>query len=309
MTSLYNIVTILGPTASGKTRFAAELCCKINGEIISADSRQVYKGMDIGTGKDIKDYEVASIKVPYHIIDIVETGYQYNVFEFQRDFLKAFNKIKLNSNFPVLCGGTGLYIDAALKGYKLIDVPINTALREKLENKTLDELNQILKKYKKLHNVSDSDTVKRAVRAIEIEEYYLSNTNINKEYPELKSLVIGIDCERELRRTRITERLNKRLNDGLIEEVQQLLNRGITADQLIYYGLEYKYITEYLTGKYNFKEFFSKLEIAIHQFAKRQMTYFRSMEKKGTKINWINCEIPNEEKIEMVLNKLKITNQ
>lgn len=305
MTSLYNIVTILGPTATGKTRFAAELCCKINGEIISADSRQVYKGMDIGTGKDIKDYEVASFKVPYHIIDIVEAGYQYNVFEFQRDFLKAFFKINSASNFPVLCGGTGLYIDAALKGYKLIDVPINTALREKLENKTLDELNQILKKYKKLHNVSDSDTVKRAVRAIEIEEYYLSNTNINKEYPELKSLVIGIDCERELRRTRITERLNKRLNDGLIEEVQQLLNRGITADQLIYYGLEYKYITEYLNGKYSLKEFFSKLEIAIHQFAKRQMTYFRGMEKRGTKINWINCELPNDEKIEIVLKKLK----
>ncbi len=303
MTSKYNIVTILGPTASGKTRFAVELSRRIKGEIISADSRQVYRGMDIGTGKDIKDYEIEKVIIPSHLIDIVDAGYQYNVFEFQRDFLKALETIKSNKGFPVLCGGTGLYIDAALKGYKLIDVPVNLDLRKELENKNLMELSDVLKKYKRLHNRSDGDTVKRAIRAIEIEEYYLNNNIVEKEYPKLNSLIIGIDCERELRRKRITNRLNIRLKEGLIEEVQTLLSQGLRAEQLVYYGLEYKYITEYLTGKYSFKEFFSKLEIAIHQFAKRQMTYFRSMEKKGTTINWINSEVPNDEKIQFVIEK------
>ncbi len=303
MTSKYNIVTILGPTASGKTRFAVELSRRIKGEIISADSRQVYRGMDIGTGKDIKDYEIEKVIIPSHLIDIVDAGYQYNVFEFQRDFLKSLETIKSNKGFPVLCGGTGLYIDAALKGYKLIDVPVNLDLRKELENKNLMELSDVLKKYKRLHNRSDGDTVKRAIRAIEIEEYYLNNNIVEKEYPKLNSLIIGIDCERELRRKRITNRLNIRLKEGLIEEVQTLLSQGLRAEQLVYYGLEYKYITEYLTGKYSFKEFFSKLEIAIHQFAKRQMTYFRSMEKKGTTINWINSEVPNDEKIQFVIEK------
>ena len=303
MTSNYNIVTILGPTASGKTRFAVELSRRIKGEIISADSRQVYRGMDIGTGKDIKDYEIEKVIIPSHLIDIVDAGYQYNVFEFQRDFLKSLETIKSNKGFPVLCGGTGLYIDAALKGYKLIDVPVNLDLRKELENKNLMELSDVLKKYKRLHNRSDGDTVKRAIRAIEIEEYYLNNNIVEKEYPKLNSLIIGIDCERELRRKRITNRLNIRLKEGLIEEVQTLLSQGLRAEQLVYYGLEYKYITEYLTGKYSFKEFFSKLEIAIHQFAKRQMTYFRSMEKKGTTINWINSEVPNDEKIQFVIEK------
>jgi tRNA dimethylallyltransferase len=304
MTTKYNIVTILGPTASGKTRFAVELCRRIKGEIISADSRQVYRGMDIGTGKDIKDYEIENGIIPSHLIDIVDAGYKYNVFEFQRDFLNAFDKIKSNTGFPVLCGGTGLYIDAALKGYKLIDVPVNLVLRKELENKSLIELSEILEKYKRLHNRSDGDTVKRAIRAIEIELYYSNNEIIEKEYPKLNSLIIGIDCERELRRKRITDRLNIRLKEGLIEEVQTLLSQGLTAEQLVYYGLEYKFITEYLTGKYTYNEFFSKLEIAIHQFAKRQMTYFRSMEKKGTVINWISSELPNEEKINFALDKL-----
>lgn len=304
MTSEYNIVTILGPTATGKTLFAAELCFKINGEIISADSRQVYRGMDIGTGKDIGDYNVDNVIIPNHIINIVDAGYKYNVFEFQRDFLIALEKIKSNNNFPVLCGGTGLYIDAALKGYKLIDVPINNDLRRKLENKTLPELAIILNSYKVPHNKSDGDTIKRAIRAIEIGEYYYNNKVKNKDYPKIKSLIIGVECDRELRRKRITDRLNKRLNEGLIGEVQTLLNNGLTHEQLEYYGLEYKFITEYLTGKYSYKEFFEKLEIAIHQFAKRQMTYFRSMEKKGTIINWINCELTNEEKTEFVLKKL-----
>ena len=304
MTSEYNILTILGPTATGKTRFAAELSVKINGEIISADSRQVYRGMDIGTGKDIKDYTVNNVIIPFYNIDIVDAGYQYNVFEFQNDFIKAFDKINKNKMFPVLCGGTGLYIDAALKGYTLINVPVNFNLRKHLENKTLEELTTILNNYKEPHNVSDNDTVKRAVRAIEIQDYYQKNKTINKNYPKLKSLVIGINCERDLRRKRITERLNNRLKEGLIDEVKKLLEKGLSSDQLVYYGLEYKFITEYLMGKYSFKDFFSKLEIAIHQFAKRQMTYFRSMEKKGTIINWIDCQIPNEEKIEFALKLL-----
>ncbi|PIP53675.1 MAG: tRNA (adenosine(37)-N6)-dimethylallyltransferase MiaA [Bacteroidetes bacterium CG23_combo_of_CG06-09_8_20_14_all_32_9] len=308
MNTIYNILTILGPTATGKTRLAAQLCYKINGEIISADSRQVYKEMDIGTGKDISDYVVNKINIPYHLIDIADVGYQYNVFEFQRDFLKAFKLINQSNKFPVLCGGTGLYIDAVLKGYRLIDVPINPEFRKNLENKSLAELTLILKNYKSLHNKTDVDTVKRAVRAIEIEEYYKHSQLINKNYPKLNSLIIGISCERELRRQRITERLNKRISEGLIKEVENLLNKGLTPEQLIYYGLEYKFITEYLTGKYSFDDFFAKLETAIYRFAKRQMTYFRGMERKGTIINWIDCTLPDDEKIEIVLDKFRTPN-
>ncbi len=304
MNNKYNIITILGPTATGKTKFATHLCNAINGEIISADSRQVYRNMNIGTGKDIEDYIVHNVTIPYHLIDIVDAGYQYNVFEFQRDFLIAYNKINNNNKMPVLCGGTGLYIDAALKGYKLIDVPVNLELRKKLENLSLQELSAILKTYKKLHNKTDVDTIKRAVRAIEIEEHYKYNNVQEKEYPKLKSLIIGLNCDRELRRKRITDRLNNRISEGLIDEVKNLLNSGLNAEQLIYYGLEYKFITEYITGKYSFEEFFTKLEIAIHQFAKRQMTYFRGMERKGAKIYWIDSEIPNEEKIKIVLKLL-----
>ncbi len=305
MNTKYNIITILGPTATGKTKFATQLCSKINGEIISADSRQVYRNMNIGTGKDLEDYIVNNVPIPYHLIDIVDAGYKYNVFEYQRDFLLAYNNIKNKNKFPVLCGGTGLYIDAVLKGYKLIDVPVNFELRSSLENKSLEELTKILTTYKRLHNKTDVDTIKRAVRAIEIEDFYAHNNVHEKEYPKLTSLNIGINCDREIRRQRITERLKKRISEGLIDEVKNLLSKGLTPEQLIYYGLEYKHITEYLIGKYTFDEFFTKLEIAIHQFAKRQMTYFRGMERKGTKINWLDSEIPNEEKINIVLKLLQ----
>lgn len=304
MNNKYNIITILGPTATGKTKFAAHLCKAINGEIISADSRQVYRNMNIGTGKDIEDYIVDKVNIPFHLIDIADAGYQYNVFEFQRDFLKAYSNIKNKNKIPVLCGGSGLYLDAVLKGYKLIDVPVNFELRSSLENKSLEELCEILETFKTLHNKTDIDTIKRAVRAIEIEEFYIHNNVYEKEYPQINNIIIGLNCDRELRRKRITERLKKRIAEGLVDEVKSLLNSGLMPEQLIYYGLEYKYITEYLTGKYSFEEFFTKLEIAIHQFAKRQMTYFRGMERKGTKINWINSEIPNEEKIKVVLKLL-----
>lgn len=301
MFNTYNIITILGPTATGKTKFAAELSNIINGEIISADSRQVYRNMNIGTGKDFEDYFVKNVKIPYYLIDIVDAGYQYNVFEFQRDFLLCYEDITKKNKLPVLCGGTGLYIDAVLKGYKLIDVPINFELRKKLENKSLKELSETLTTYKTLHNKTDIDTIKRAIRAIEIEDFYLKNNVQEKTYPKINSLNIGLNCEKELRRKRITERLKKRISEGLIDEVKSLMGNGLLPEQLIYYGLEYKFITEYLMGKYSFEDFFSKLEIAIHQFAKRQMTYFRGMERKGTKINWIDSEISNQEKVEITL--------
>lgn len=297
----YNLITILGPTATGKTKFAVQLCSKINGEIISADSRQVYKNMDIGTGKDLNDYCYNNLIIPYHLINIKEAGEQYNVYEFQKDFFKSFQKITNNNKLPVLCGGTGMYIDSVLKAYKLIEVPVNNTLRQNLCNKTLHELTEILKKYKKLHNKTDVDTIKRAIRAIEIEEYYSNNNVHENTFPVINSFNIGINCERELRRKRITERLKTRIAEGLIDEVKKLLDIGIAPNNLIYYGLEYKYVTEYLIGKYDFSTFFTKLETAIHQFAKRQMTYFRGMERKGTKIFWLDSEMPNDEKIKRVL--------
>lgn len=291
----YNLLIILGPTASGKTRFAASLARQIEGEIISADSRQVYKRMNLGTGKDYDDYTVEGVQVPYHLIDLFEPGYKYNVFEYQKDFLKVFKLILQNGKFPVLCGGTGMYIEAVTKGYKLISVPVNPELREKLKDKSLPELEEILSCYKKLHNKTDSDTVKRAIRAIEIEEYYKDNPANSPEMPVIKPLFIGIDIDREIRRVRITERLQKRLKSGMIEEVENLLKSGIAADDLIYYGLEYKYITLYLSGKIDYKQMYEQLNIAIHQFAKRQMTWFRKMEREGTLIHWINGGLTPEQ--------------
>lgn len=300
----FNLVTILGPTATGKTRLAAGLCSRIKGEIISADSRQVYCNMNLGTGKDYEDYFVEGKQITYHLVDIREPGYKYNVFEFQKDFLTAFDKIRNNNHFPVLCGGTGMYIDAALKGYLLVEVPPDPGLQKLLTGKSLPELTDILKTYKTLHNKTDVDNVKRAIRAIEIEEYYKNNPVKKRSYPDLNSLVIGIYCDREIRRKRISERLKKRIDSGLIDEVETLLKNGLLPAQLIYYGLEYKFVTEYLTGKYDFNEFSEKLEIAIHQFAKRQMTYFRGMERKGTKIHWIDCNTPNKDKIEEIIQLL-----
>ena len=301
----YNLVTILGPTATGKTQLATALAARIDGEIISADSRQIYRGMDIGTGKDLGEYVVDGKPIPYHLIDIVDAGYKYNVFEYQRDFLKAFESVNQRGHLPILCGGTGLYIEAVLNGYKLLAVPDNQILREQLATKTLDELTSILSGYKTLHNQTDVDTVKRAIRAIEIEEYYQTHEEETVEYPELNSLIIGVGIDREVRREKITKRLKARLNEGMIDEVKMLLDSGVQPDDLIYYGLEYKFVTNYLLGKLTFDELFTQLEIAIHQFAKRQMTWFRGMERRGFTIYWLDALKSMDEKLEDIESLLK----
>ncbi|MBO5974996.1 MAG: tRNA (adenosine(37)-N6)-dimethylallyltransferase MiaA [Paludibacteraceae bacterium] len=300
----YNLITILGTTATGKTTLACSLANKIGSEIISADSRQVYRGMTIGTGKDLDDYVINGKQIPYHLIDIADAGYKYNVFEFQRDFLNAFHSISEKNKIPILCGGTGLYIESVLKGYRMLEVPVNQTLREELENKTLEDLVQILSTYKTLHNKTDVDTKKRAIRAIEIADYYSSHTEKETDYPEINSLIIGIDISREERRKKITERLKKRFDEGMIEEVKSLINNGVSPDDLIYYGLEYKFITNYILGKLTYSELFSQLEIAIHQFAKRQMTWFRGMERRGFSIKWIDVNAHIEEKLEIIQTEL-----
>lgn len=297
---MYELITLLGPTASGKTPFAARLAYELDTEIISADSRQVYRGMTIGTGKDLDDYIVEGKSIPYHLIDICEPGEKYNLFEYQHDFHKVYSILRKKGKRPILCGGTGLYIESVLKGYKLLDVPANPELRSRLEGKTLEELETILRSYKQLHNQTEIDSAQRAIRAIEIEEYYLNQEPEKRDFAPINSLIIGVDIEREARRQKITRRLKSRIEEGMIEEVQALLDRGITPEDLIYYGLEYKYITLYLTGQLSYPEFFNQLEIAIHQFAKRQMTWFRGMEKRGLTIHWIKAETPMEEKVEIV---------
>ncbi len=301
----YNLVTILGPTATGKTQLATALAARIDGEIISADSRQIYRGMDIGTGKDLAEYVVDGKPIPCHLIDIVDAGYKYNVFEYQRDFLKAFESVNQRGHLPILCGGTGLYIEAVLNGYKLLAVPDNQLLREQLATKTLDELTSILSGYKTLHNQTDVDTVKRAIRAIEIEEYYQTHEEETVEYPDLKPLIIGVGIDREVRREKITKRLKARLNEGMIDEVKKLLDSGIPPDDLIYYGLEYKFVTNYLLGKLTYDELFTQLEIAIHQFAKRQMTWFRGMERRGFTIYWLDALKSMDEKLDEIESLLK----
>lgn len=305
MTSL---ISVIGPTASGKTRFATLLAKELNGEIISADSRQVYRHMDIGTGKDLADYQVDGIRVPYHLIDIHPAGYKYNVFEYQHDFHIVYEDIVNRGKQPVLCGGTGLYVEAVLKGYKLMEVPENPELRKSLEDKKLAELTKILADYKKLHNKTDVDTVKRAIRAIEIEEYYNRLPVNESQFPAIDGLLIGIDINREKRREKISKRLFQRLQNGMIEEVDSLLKSGIAAEDLIYYGLEYKFITLYLTGKLTYEQMTSQLEIAIHQFAKRQMTWFRGMEKRGFKIHWLDADLPDQEKIAIVKEQIEQRN-
>ncbi|MGQ9620592.1 MAG: tRNA (adenosine(37)-N6)-dimethylallyltransferase MiaA [Bacteroidales bacterium] len=300
----YDLVIITGPTASGKTSLAAALACTINGEIISADSRQVYRRMNLGTGKDYSDYIVNGRQIPVHLIDIAEPGYKYNVFEYQRDFLRVYNDIKVRGRFPVMCGGSGMYIDSIVSGYKLAEVPHDHELRKELEGKTLEELTEILKQYKKLHNITDVDSVKRAVRAIEIEKYYEAHREIIRDFPALKCLVTGILFDRETQRQRISERLSRRMEKGMLQEVENLLEEGIDSETLMYYGLEYKYITLYLKGKLNFEEMYRKLEIAIHQFAKRQMTWFRGMERKGVKIHWIDGFLPLQTRIEKIIKLL-----
>ena len=294
------MLAVVGPTACGKTALAVELALALGGEVISADSRQVYRGMDIGTGKDLAEYKRGDVSVPVHLVDIVDAGEKYNLFEFQRDFLKAYDEVKSRGSLPVMCGGSGMYVESVLRGYRLIPVPENPGLRERLENKSLEELTTILAGYKTLHNNTDTDTKKRAIRAIEIEEYYASCPVEERSFPEIRTLTVGVDVDREVRRERITARLLQRLGDGLVEEVERLLASGITADQLIYYGLEYKFVTMYVTGAIDYNDMVRGLETAIHQFAKRQMTWFRGMEKRGTKIHWIDAAMPRAEQVELI---------
>jgi tRNA dimethylallyltransferase len=304
----YDLILVTGPTASGKTSLAVALANRLKGEVISADSRQVYRGMDIGTGKDYDDYIIDGERIPCHLIDIAEPGYKYNVFEYQRDFFKVYKSLKERKVFPVVCGGSGMYADSIIKGYKMIEVPPDSGLRTRLEKKSLEELTGILSSMKNLHNVTDVDTKKRAIRAIEIEHYSRNKKANRSQMPELNSLVIGVSLDRDVRRRRITERLRKRLESGMIEEVEGLLKKGIDPDMLVYYGLEYKYITLYLQGQLSYEKMANDLEVAIHQFAKRQMTWFRGMEKKGTRIHWIDGELLMDEKINKVFDLMKVEN-
>lgn len=297
----YDMITILGPTASGKTTLAAHLAASLQGEIISADSRQVYRRMDLGTGKDLDDYRIDGMQVPYHLIDICEPGTQYNVYEYQKDFKKVWRELQERQVLPVLCGGTGLYLESVLRGYRMDTVPENTLLRESLAGKSLEELTALLSTYKTLHNKTDVDSVKRAIRAIEIADYYRTHPVDQTEMPPLNSLVIGIDIPRELRRSRISARLKQRLDEGMIDEVRSLLAEGIPADNLIYYGLEYKFLTLHVLGQLSYEEMYHQLEIAIHQFAKRQMTWFRGMERRGVCIHWIDGTQPLEEKVRQIV--------
>lgn len=307
------MITILGPTASGKTPLAARLAAEIGGEIISADSRQVYRRMDIGTGKDLADYTVETlqgdrhaVRIPYHLIDIREPGTKYNLFEYQQDFFDAYEDIRSRGAIPILCGGTGLYIEAVLKGYKLSPVPQNQELRDRLEGKSLAELTQMLTELKarnhsNMHNTTDVDSCQRAIRAIEIETYNLEHPMPKRELPSVDSIIIGVNIDRELRREKITRRLKARLEEGMVEEVRALLDEGIPSEDLTYYGLEYKFVTEYLTGKLSYDEMFKRLEIAIHQFAKRQMTWFRGMERRGFTIHWIDATLPMDDKVRQIM--------
>lgn len=299
---MQQLITILGPTASGKTQLAAALAQRVGGEIISADSRQVYRRMDIGTGKDLDDYQ----GVPYHLIDICEPGTKYNLFQYQQDFFDAYEDIRRRGAQPILCGGTGLYIEAVLKGYRLSPVPQNQPLRDQLEGRTLDELTLMLKELKQrsgsaMHNTTDVDTAQRAIRAIEIETYNLEHPMPQRELPAVPSVIFGVNIDRELRRQKITQRLKQRLDHGMPEEIRGLLDSGVAPADLIYYGLEYKYVTEYVVGQSTYDEMFSQLEIAIHQFAKRQMTWFRGMERRGFTIHWIDATLPMDEKVTRIV--------
>lgn len=299
------MITILGPTASGKTAVAAALALRTGGEIISADSRQVYRRMDIGTGKDLADYVVDGQPIPYHLIDIAEPGTKYNLFQYQQDFHVAYDDIRSRGKLPILCGGTGLYIEAVLGGYQLSPVPQNQPLRDALAGKSLAELTEMLVELKRrsgsnMHNQTDVDTAQRAIRAIEIETYNLENPTPERQLPPVDSLIVGINIDRDLRREKITRRLKARLDEGMADEISSLIGEGIDPEDLIYYGLEYKFITEYVVGRLSFDEMFRQLEIAIHQFAKRQMTWFRGMERRGFTIHWIDAKLPMEEKVDEI---------
>lgn len=300
----YDMLVVTGPTASGKTALAAALAGRLGGEVISADSRQVYRGMDLGTGKDYDDYIVNGHTVPCHLTDIAEPGYKYSVYEYQRDFLGVYKYLKDNNIFPVVCGGSGMYIDSVVSGYRMLKVPADNALRAELEQKDPEELTAILASFKKLHNRSDLDTKMRMIRAIEIETYHSMAEGSLPQFPELNPLVAGILYDRDTRRKRITLRLKERLGSGMVDEVRGLLERGIPAETLVYYGLEYKYITLHLTGRLTYKEMAGELETAIHRYSKRQMTWFRGMERRGITIHWIDGTLPLETKIDLVLELL-----
>ncbi len=297
----YDLLAITGPTASGKTSLAAALAFRLDGEIISADSRQLYRQMNLGTGKDYDDYIVGGKQIPYHLIDVADPGYKYSVFEYQRDFIKVLEEIRSREKFPVVCGGSGLYIDSIVSGYRMAEVPPDPAFRASLENKSIEELTEILSSYRKLHNKTDIDTKKRAVRAIEIERYNRQVNEKHRHFPEINPVVVGVLFTREERRRRISERLRSRLDEGMVDEVRQLIDKGISPETLIYYGLEYKYISLYVTGKISYDEMYESLETAIHQFAKRQMTWFRGMERKGVTIHWLDGELPRDEKVEKIM--------
>jgi len=300
----YDLLVVTGPTASGKTALAAVVAERLGGEIISADSRQVYRGMNLGTGKDYNDYIVGGEHIPCHLIDIADPGYKYNVFEYQRDFKRIYNDLREKKVFPVVCGGSGMYVDSIISGYKMYEVPADYGLRAALEKKSMEELREILLTYKSLHNKTDIDTKKRAIRAIEIEHFQSTRNDRQTQFPRLKSLITGLAFDREKRRRRITDRLRQRLEEGMVEEVRMLLDKGLEPATLIYYGLEYKYITMFITGIITYDKMFRDLETAIHQFAKRQMTWFRGMERKGITIHWIDGELPVEEKTGQILKLL-----
>lgn len=286
-------VFITGPTASGKTRRAVDVARALGGEIVSADSRQVYRGMDLGTGKDLEEYA----EVPYHMIDVVPAGYKYTLFEYLRDAGAAIDDIRRRGRVPVVCGGTGLYVESLLKGLRLPEVPENPELRRSLEDKSLAELTSILASMKTLHNVTDVDTCKRAIRAIEIQTYYADHPEaaVGAE-PHLmeNAVVIGVEIDRDSRRQRISERLRARLDGGMVDEVRRLIAAGVSPDDLIYYGLEYKFLTLFVTGQMSYEEMTASLETAIHQFAKRQMTWFRGMERRGFHVEWLDWQLPTD---------------
>lgn len=294
------MITILGPTATGKTRLAAHVAHRLNGEILSADSRQVYRGMDLGTGKDYDDYIVDGNRVPFHLVDIADPGYEYNVFEYQKDFLSAFLDVLSRDRLPVLCGGTGMYLEAVLSGYRLVEVPENKQLRAELVGKTLKELHQMLQAYRETHNTTDSTDRERAIRAIEIADYHKKYPGEKSSFPRIDHHIFGVHFERWEIRRRITLRLRQRLEAGLAGEVKQLLDTGLKPEQLKFYGLEYRYLTEYVTGEISYDEMFSRLNTAIHQFAKRQMTWFRRMEKRGFRITWLEGKLPLEENLQNI---------
>lgn len=305
MTKPHQLITILGPTASGKTALAARLAYELDGEIISGDSRQVYRGMTIGTGKDLDDYIVDGHAIPYHLIDICEPGEKYNIFQYQQDFLRAWRGVQSRGKWPILCGGSGLYIESVLRGYALSPVEQNPELRRSLEGKSLDELTRILLNLKAetgstMHNTTDVDTPQRAIRAIEIETFNAEHPTQLRQMEAPDSLVVGVAIDRDERRRKITARLRRRLDEGMVDEIRGLLAKGIKAEDLIYYGLEYKYVTLYAIGQLSYEEMFRQLEIAIHQFAKRQMTWFRGMERRGCRIHWIDAASSMEDKLQQI---------